>query len=94
MPKCVYYYIIGFNHLYNWFNCGGEVFQIYAFGKSNGAALTEGDAIVLYFPAGGVYVHFPVNGHAVVGNKCLAGRPPSSDTLDRCPENLIKVTVK
>ena len=88
------FFYVGFEHLYKWFLCGGEVFQIFAYGKKIGAPLDNQDAVILYYPAGGTYVHFPTNGHPQFGNKCLQGRPPSSDKFDKCPENLIKITVK
>jgi hypothetical protein len=49
---------------------------------------------MLYYPLGGTYARFPSNG-AVGVNTCPRGQlPPTSDKFDRCPENLIKVTVK
>jgi hypothetical protein len=85
---------IGFDHLYKWFLCGGEVFRIYAYGKKDGVPLDEEDDIMLYFPAGGTFGRFPNNG-AVGVNTCPRGQlPPTCDKFDRCPENLIKITVK
>ena len=67
---------------------------MYAYGKKDGAPLDEEDDIMLYYPLGGTYARFPSNG-AVGVNTCPRGRlPPTSDKFDRCPENLIKVTVK
>ena len=87
-------YFIGFGHLYKWFLCGGEVFRIYAYGKKDGVPLDEEDDIMLYFPGGATYVRFPNNGHTSVST-CPRGQlPPTCDKFDRCPENLIKVTVK
>ena len=57
----------------NFTTCHGEIFRIYARGKTNGQTIYNGDVVMLYYDIGGKYVS-------------IQGQNEGDDTsLDFCP---------
>ena len=74
----------GFYSYDKWEKCWGEVFEIYARGKAQGAIINEHDHITLYYKRKNLWVGL-VNDHPVDLRTCPGkARPPPDDKYDRC----------
>ena len=77
--------LYGFASLENWFNCYGEVFAIYARGKSLGEPIMAHDHVVLYYIRGANYVRLGT--HQVPADHATCPgtvRPPPDERYDVC----------
>jgi len=73
----------GFQNSEKWFRCFGEVFKIYARGKSLGSAITAHDTVMLFYIQDQKWVGLDTT---YVGHRTCPGtaRPPPSDKYERC----------
>lgn len=73
----------GFSSDEKWHTCGGEVFKIYAYGKNLGSTINNGDLIMLYYLAGGLWV---AQGYGNTIKLPCPGtvRPPPRERYDAC----------
>ena len=77
-------------------NCWGEVFNIYARGKRNGAVINNGDVVMIYYPREGLYVSIQgENDHDDTSiNFCPAAAPPSYFSYAICSKNAFRIYVQ
>ena len=71
----------GFQNQEKWTACGGEVFIIYAKGKTVGNIITERDIIMLYYVIGNQWVNL-ANTNVARGSGPGPTRPPSASTYE------------
>lgn len=74
-----------------WYRCWGEVFKIYAKGKSSGSIINSDDDVTLYYLQDQNWVaqgyDFPT-----VKRPCLGtARPPPLSTYDCCPHETFRI---
>ena len=86
----------GFVRFEKWFECGGEVFQVFAKGKGYGETITDQDTLSFYYPLGRTYVKFLID--QVVASQCMLEksdnkRPPSNEAFDRCLSDSVEITI-
>ena len=86
----------GFESLEKWFDCGGEVFQVFAKGKGYGETITDQDTLSFYYPLDRTYVKFLSD--QVVVSQCMLDksgfkRPPSNEAFDRCLSDSVEITI-
>jgi len=75
--------------------CWGEIFVIYARGKANGAAIYNGDVVMLYYPRQGLYVSIQgenSNDDTSI-NFCPGAPPPAYLSYAMCSKNSFRVYV-
>lgn len=73
-------YAYGFQHPLKWHHCGGETFQIFAYGKNNGEAIAHKDAIMLCYGAKWVSVRRGTSDKST----CPGHAPPNIRKYDQC----------
>ena len=81
------------SHVYNFNRCRGEVFTIYAFEKSAGTTINNGDYIMLYIGGVNKYVRFlgdDDEDDASLSN-CPGKAPPSNKDFVRCIDYVLRV---
>jgi hypothetical protein len=85
----------GFQTEERWYQCGGEVFRIYAKGKRVGWRVKEGDDIMFY------YVEQPGRWVSQVTTQRTRKRtcpgstkPPSHSKYDRCGAEVFKIWLR
>jgi len=80
----------GFQNTENWLRCYGEVFKIYARGKSLGSAITAHDAVMLFYIQGQNWVALDTT---YVGHHTCPGtaRPPPPSKYDRCNGEVMEI---
>ena len=85
----------GFATAEKWFQCGGEVFRIYAKGKGVGQRVREGDDVMFY------YVQQPGRWVSQASTQRTRKRtcpgfakPPSNSKYDRCRAEVFKIWLK
>ena len=78
-PSVVY----GFQDAERWKTCTGDVFNIYAAGKTAGATITKSDTIMLYYGNTSQWVNFG-NRTVAIGSCPGETRPPSVNTYEKC----------
>jgi len=73
----------GFHNSENWFRCYGEVFKIYARGKSLGSAITAHDIVMLFYIQAQNWITISTS---YVGHHTCPGtvRPPPSNKYEQC----------
>jgi len=73
----------GFQNRENWLRCYGEVFKIYARGKSLGSAITAHDPVLLFYIQDQNWVGLDTT--YVLHHTCPGTvRPPPSNKYDQC----------
>ena len=72
----------GFSSDNAWFQCWGEVFRIYARGKSNGEVITSNDNVFIYHIAYNQFLSF-VEGTPKCAT-CPGPAPPTQDKYEPC----------
>ena len=87
----------GFQDFQKWFQCGAEVFQIYAKGKPIRATITDQDTISLYYPTDIRNVVFGTNGAAL--SQCMLEKssfslPPNNQAFDECKYMSVDITIR
>ena len=73
--------------------CWGEVLNIYARGKANGATINNGDVVMLYYPREGLYVSIQGendNDDTSI-NFCPGAAPPSYFSYAICSKNAFRI---
>ena len=82
----------GFATQDRWNTCRGDVFRIYANGKSDNTSLNSGDDIFLYHVDANSWVSI-VSGNAVIKQLSCPGHslPPAHSTYDRCHKELFRI---
>ena len=84
--------LMAFILLYSsWSWCGGEVFQVFAKGKANGATITDQDTLAFFYPCGYKFVSFQAN--QMLLSVCINSCPPSSAHFDRCTAETVEITI-
>ena len=80
----------GFASEEHWYTCCGEVFKIYANGKSDCAVINSGDDIMLYYLEQGRWV---AQGDGDTTTTTCAGttRPPPVAKFDECYKETFKI---
>ena len=80
----------GFASEDHWVRCWGEVFRIYANGKSSGTVINSGDDIMLYYIQGDTWVS---QGNGNTRKLPCPGsvRPPAFDKFDGCGWETFKI---
>ena len=81
----------GFQASDKWYWCGGEVFQVFAKGKANGAHITDQDTLAFYYPCGHKFVSFQPGQMVLSG--CMNSCPPSYTHFDRCVSESVEITI-
>ena len=81
----------GFHSSSSWYWCGGEVFQVFAKGKANGATITDQDTLAFFYPCGYKFVSFQAN--QMLLSSCINSCPPSSAHFDRCTAETVEITI-
>jgi hypothetical protein len=86
----------GFESLEKWFECGGEVFQVFAKGKGYGETITDQDTLSFYYTVDRTYVQFLTD--TVVTSQCMLEksgnkRPPSDEAFDKCLSDSVEITI-
>ena len=88
----------GFQEYLKWFKCAGEVFQVYAKGKSIGAKIIDQDIISLYYPAD---VHHVVFSNEVSLSRCMLQTSQfnlnllaTTQPFDDCENMGVYITIK
>ena len=86
----------GFTSLEKWFECGGEVFQVFAKGKGYGETITDQDTLSFYYTLDRTYVQFLTD--KVVTSQCMLEKsdftqPPSNEAFDRCFNDSVEITI-
>ena len=83
----------GFKDSSTWDACWGEVFHIYAMGKSFGNPIIEGDIVMLYQP--NVKKWVALSGGRVPLSTCPGlGHPPPLSKYESCSEATMKILKK
>ena len=79
----------GFSREDRWYQCNGEVYRIFAYGKSTGAIINSGDDVMLYF----LITKTWVNGEGLIDGKnpCPGSEPPRQDKFDVCAHEVFKI---
>ena len=73
----------GFSKADKWYECDGEVFKIYVYGKNNGDRVTSGDLITLYYIKEKNWVNGGTN---MVKDTCVGSAPPGPSQYDNCAQ--------
>lgn len=75
-----------------WSTCSGEVFKIYANGKSDKTVINLGDDIFLYHVAANTWVSI-ISRNAIIRQLICPGssRPPAPIKYDRCQSELFRI---
>lgn len=73
---------IGFSHEDKWFQCFGEVYRIYVYGKSVGSQVMSGDSIALYYVKEKIWLNG--GGDKIVKVHCIGPTPPHASQYDTC----------
>ena len=73
----------------SWYQCYGEVYRIFAYGKRRGAIINSGDDTMLYF----LNTKTWVNGEGVVEgkNSCPGRAPPRRNKFDVCAHEVFTI---
>jgi len=83
----------GFASREKWGQCTGEVFQIYAYGKSFGAAIKDGDAIMFCYPRERKWVSLHGSRNSAHKQGCPGGTlPPPIAKWDKCDGEVFYIT--
>ena len=77
-------WVHGFQDAQRWKPCWGEVFNIYAAGKTVGATITKSDTIMLYYGKTSQWLNFGNPTAAAIGSCPGATRPPTISTYEKC----------
>ena len=88
----------GFNKEYLWFECWGEVFIVYAKGKSNGEQIKAGDRLAFLYPADNSH-HVRFGTREVTLSKCMREKSnnnimPSNKAFDECPQDSVWLAIR
>ena len=87
----------GFEDEDRWYLCGGEVFRVYAKGKSIGDTITDQDTLSFYYYTVDIKnVRFLPNGINL--SECMLDlsdrkRPPSNHAFDQCKYESVEITI-
>ena len=82
----------GFENDEKWFNCPGEVFKIYARGKSENDEIEEHDDIFLFYVNENKWVTVNVPGNAAALHTCPGTvRPPPATKYDVCWGEVLEI---
>ncbi len=81
----------GFSTNNKWHMCLGEVFRIYARGKTEDDEITTDDDIVLYYPLGDRWVFLGYDGNARKSTCLGTEHPPPTSTYDGCAYETFKI---
>ena len=73
--------------------CGGEIFRIYARGKTNGQIIYDGDVVMLYYPVTGksVSIQGQKEGDGTSLNFCPGVPPPAYLSYGICSKNVFRI---
>ena len=73
--------------------CGGEIFRIYARGKTNGQIIHDGDVVMLYYPGDGKYISIQGQneGDDTSRNFCPGVVPPAYLSYGICSKNAFRI---
>ena len=73
--------------------CGGQIFRIYARGKTNGQIIYNGDVVMLYHPGGRRYVSIQGDNTAddTSLNYCPGIVPPAYLSYSICSKNAFQI---
>ena len=76
--------------------CGGQIFRIYARGKTNGQIIYNGDVVMLYHPGGRRYVSIQGENEAddTSLNYCAGITPPAYLSYGICSKNAFQIYQK
>ena len=87
----------GFENFARWFQCSGEVFQVYAKGKAIGQPIIDQDTISFYYPLETTFLTFN-NDRRVSTARCMLdrsafSRPPTNDAFDQCKYDSVEISI-
>ena len=87
----------GFNENSLWLKCWGEVFIVYAKGKSDGDQITEGNRLAFFFPAEPSHLSFDNDDTTL--SQCMLrlsdNNPvPSTCAFEACTQDIVKVVIR
>ena len=73
--------------------CWGEIFRIYARGKTNGQTIYNGDLVMLYYVRGGKYISIQGENYAddTSLNFCPGVAPPTYLSYAICSKNVFRI---
>ena len=87
----------GFNDRQRWYKCWGEVFLVFAKGKSNKEQIVEGDRLALFYPAEHSHVRFSAKEDTL--SLCMREKSnnsimPSNRAFDECIQDSVLLTIR
>ena len=87
----------GFNRDSLWVKCWGDVFTVYAKGKSDGDQITRGNRLAFYFPADPSHVSFNTGDTTL--SQCMRrlsdnNSKPSACAFEACTEDIVRVAIR
>lgn len=79
----------GFSHEDRWFQCFGEVYRIYVYGKNYGDQIISGDLIGLYYIQDKTWLSG--GGDKLVKTSCIGSVPPNPSQYDTCAHEIFTI---
>ena len=75
---------------------GRGVYIVYAYGKSNGEAITNGDDLAFFYPADPSHVQF--SSDRATQSQCMLkksnySQKPSNSAFDQCAQDSLRLTI-
>ena len=88
----------GFNKDYLWLECWGEVFIVFAKGKSNGEQIVAGDRLAFLYP-GQSSLHVEFGADKVTLSDCMRKKSnnsivPSNKAFDECVRDSVWLAIR